>query len=558
MTLSDTHTLYADALAGRRNLVAWGAAGLLPLFLMQLPCALHAIIDANAPEDDSGQIHGIPLRRAGFLAQLDPATTVIVLFAEAKQFGAQIAEQVARYGAFPIVLPYIETRDGPPQACNRSAELLARLRLNRQLREELAASRAHRYEPVPRRALLWIGRLAKGGAERQVTLLAVALRQAGWEVDLVTVRPNAPHTEGWAAQLAEAGVERIVLPGPRDSWQELLSDTPARLRALSLAKWFMAKGLHAIGCTYDVLRQRRPELVVGYMDEGSIVASVAAILAGTPAVLMSGRAHEPNTFPDVTEFPVDKPYLPTVYRALLRQAGVHLSNNSRAGADSYARWLRLPTTKVTVVHNAIEPLSHEGAAQLRARYGIAHDALLMLGVMRLEEEKDPLGFIHTFHALHRLAPRSHALLVGDGSRRGAVEQLVNQLGLRGHLTLAGAQSNPGPFYAVADFVMISSRTEGLCNVALEGQVADRPVFAADVGGIREALAPCLHPYLVRHGEWVRLAETISTCAASAGACAQLGQVAGQYIRNSFSMQQLAAETIAAACARDSSLVPHKS
>jgi len=47
-------------------------------------------------------------------------------------------------------------------------------------------------------------------------------------------------------------------------------------------------------------------------------------------------------------------------------------NNSRAGAESYAEWLRLAPNRIKVVYNALDmgPIDNAAAPAVRSRLGI--------------------------------------------------------------------------------------------------------------------------------------------------------------------------------------------
>lgn len=87
------------------------------------------------------------------------------------------------------------------------------------------------------------------------------------------------------------------------------------------------------------------------------------------------------------------------------------------------------------------------------------------------------------------APATRTLvLVGGGSDRPALEQMVHELGLTEHVWFAGVQSNPYPWISHARLLVLASRNEGLPNVLLEAMALDCMVVATDCPvGPRELL-----------------------------------------------------------------------
>ncbi|MBV8843546.1 MAG: glycosyltransferase [Bryobacterales bacterium] len=145
----------------------------------------------------------------------------------------------------------------------------------------------------------------------------------------------------------------------------------------------------------------------------------------------------------------------------------------------------VPKDGIDIVHNAIASdwglSARQDAAAVRSSLDIPPDARIILSAGRLSKEKDHLTLLK---AVRRL-PAAHVLIVGDGPERPAIEKAIKQLGLKGRATLAGHQPSVAAYYAIADTVVLSSRTEGSPNVLLEAMVSGVPVVATRVGGVPE-------------------------------------------------------------------------
>ena len=78
---------------------------------------------------------------------------------------------------------------------------------------------------------------------------------------------------------------------------------------------------------------------------------------------------------------------------------------------------------------------------------------------------------------------------GDGPDRAALETRSQALGAADRIRFAGFDPAPWQFYAGADVMLVSSRWEGLPNVALEALACGTPVIATpESGGIAEVAA----------------------------------------------------------------------
>lgn len=107
----------------------------------------------------------------------------------------------------------------------------------------------------------------------------------------------------------------------------------------------------------------------------------------------------------------------------------------------------------------------------------------LLVVARLEKEKNIALAIESFA---QSAPRDACLIIlGDGRERRVLERRASVLGIANRVFFEGA-TDPLPYYAAADLVLVPSHYEGYSLVIIEALAAGKPVLATDVGVAREA------------------------------------------------------------------------
>lgn len=122
------------------------------------------------------------------------------------------------------------------------------------------------------------------------------------------------------------------------------------------------------------------------------------------------------------------------------------------------------------------------------------DASRVLFVGRLEAMKGVDTLLHAFAvAIRGLSPDIHLRIVGDGSKRKALESLARELEIDHRVTFVGRITGAELFreFARAEIFCGLSRSEALGNVFLEAQGAGCTVLATNVGGI---------PDIVRNGD----------------------------------------------------------
>lgn len=90
-------------------------------------------------------------------------------------------------------------------------------------------------------------------------------------------------------------------------------------------------------------------------------------------------------------------------------------------------------------------------------------------------------------SLHFLPSNFHLLLVGDGYRKTEFKDLVRNEGLESRVHFLGLRNDIPKILKACDYVILSSKFEGLSLSSLEGMAAKKPVIASDVDGLREVV-----------------------------------------------------------------------
>lgn len=105
-------------------------------------------------------------------------------------------------------------------------------------------------------------------------------------------------------------------------------------------------------------------------------------------------------------------------------------------------------------------------------------------VARFSNQKDQDTLIRAIANL----PDNYVLwLIGDGSRKKLVEQLVEQLHLTNRIKFWGFRTDVPDLLSKSDVVVQSSHFEGFGLAAVEAMASGKPVIASDVDGLREVV-----------------------------------------------------------------------
>jgi glycosyltransferase involved in cell wall biosynthesis len=362
-------------------------------------------------------------------------------------------------------------------------------------------------EAVRRRIVLVCGSLQPGGAERQVAYTVQGL--AGQSVESVHLLCHyltraGGHRYDFFLQMVD-GSGANVREIHRQSTAVDHKSLPERLRGI--AHVLPASLVVDIADLYQEFVRLRPEIVHAWLDWDNVRAGFAAILAGIPKIVLSGRNVNPS------HFMLYQHYMDQAYRTLAQVPNVTLINNSRAGADDYADWIGIPRDRIGVVHNAIDlggrtRAPADAVAALRRSLGIPADAFVMGGVFRLEEEKRPLLWVDTAAAVAKVLPDAWFVVFGQGSMHDRMLRRAKQAGVSNRFVMAGVTDEVPTAMSAMDVMLLASHGEGLPNVLLEAQAVGTPVIATDVGGSREAIDPGVTGWVIASHRPQDLAERI--------------------------------------------------
>ena len=491
--------IHEDLVTGKRKAIGWGISGDIYYRLLQAPYVFESLIDGSQGPLLGQYLADIPVVAPEHLLTYKPDQVVIVIFADIHRFGDEICRQIAQFGNYVIQLPYLAVRDEQylptiitPSLSEQLQVLMHTLRQNRTCSNNAL------------RISLWIHALVKGGAERQMVLLALGLRQLGWQVQFICSRQH--HIEGnhWVRMLEAAGVIFFCLPTFREMWSLLACKSPQRDLARQLAPYFESVMVHDIVTTVDALNDFSPGTIVSYLDDGNVSASMAGLIVGTKYILAAGRNVTPTAFPDLTLYDMNS--LSRYYQTLMALPGCHLFNNSTSGAASYADWLGVLPATIPVVTNAVLPDDPLSKRNVREELGLSADTPILLGCMRLSPEKNPQAFVRVACSVIKNYPEAHAVLLGTGKLEAELRQLISDIGMKQNIHMIGVQEDVFSWLSQANLLVSTSRWEGMSNVILEAQAVGCPVVATDVGGTRETLCHALYPYMVSFGDWDLMVE----------------------------------------------------
>jgi galacturonosyltransferase len=223
-----------------------------------------------------------------------------------------------------------------------------------------------------------------------------------------------------------------------------------------------------------LLKQESPDMVITYSIKPNIYAGLACSMAGIPFcanVQGLGTAFQRKGLAQLVTI---------LYKTALRKAKTVFFENE-GNAQEFLNRKIIPAERATVLSGAGINLS-EYACMPYPENETFH--FLYLG--RIMKEK---GIDELFSAMRRLHEERGSQVVLDlvGFFDDDYETEVNQLVADGIAVFHGFQSDPCPYYAATDCVVLPSYHEGMSNVLLEASATGRPVITSNIHGCKEAV-----------------------------------------------------------------------
>jgi len=359
-----------------------------------------------------------------------------------------------------------------------------------------------------------VNNLAYGGTERQVVVLAKALRERDHVITVLTLHPGG----GLEPELRDAGV---------------------RLRSLEKrGRWDMAGFFVRLG---RALHEERPDILHGYLSTPNIATTLIRPLFPALKTIWGERASNV----DHSQYHWIAGFSNMVSVALSRFPDLHIVN-SWAGLN-HAIGRGYPAAKFAVIPNGIDtdrfrpdPIA---GRELRDIWEVPEHAVLIGRVGRLDVMKDYATFLMAAAQVVPQRRDAYFMCVGDGDVRSRTElqRLAGEIGVADRLLWLPAQTDMNAVYNAFDVACSSSFGEGFPNVVGEAMACGVPCVVTDVGdsallvGDRTFVVPPRDP-----GSLARGIERLLSM--SAAERARVGTQLRQRVIDQFSVARLADAT----------------
>lgn len=325
------------------------------------------------------------------------------------------------------------------------------------------------FETVPRRAPMSAGRIrvvevlatgTSGGAQEHLFGLVSRLDPDRFDVSIVALSPGSA-----VRKMQRAGFDVLVIDEPDDAI--------------------------AVGALAAYLVDARPDILHNHMYRAELVGTRAAIALGEighrrPYVVSTVHSSRIRSEEDRDMLRILTPYMDQLI-AVSTMIEAKLEQEGRTGAH------------IRRIYNGVDLSRYdhtEPCCTLPEEYGMEPGSQIVGVVARLEPEKGHPTLLEAWPTVLRAVPDAYLLIVGEGSRRAALETLARQLRIAHRVVFTGRRDDVPSVTAALDVAVLPSYREAQGLSILEALALSRPVVASNVGGIPEMITDCVNGLLV--------------------------------------------------------------
>jgi len=301
-----------------------------------------------------------------------------------------------------------------------------------------------------RKTAFFVPNLGGGGAQRVIINLTRGLTEQGHDVELVVAKATGP----------------------------LLDDVPEGVRLVDLG----SRGtLSSLPRLVKYIKRERPAAMLSTMSHCNVVAILARWFSRTDMRLIV-RETNTLTFHEYRTPSARERIVFYLMMLLYNKADVIVANSLDTATDLATHGIA-DEDRVIVIHNPVVSFDLLEKQNEPVEHPWFRDSTVpvVIGIGRLHAQKDYETLIRAF-SIVRKDRTAHLLILGEGTERNRLLDIVKELGLEDFVEFHGFVSNPHAFISRASILALSSRWEGFGNVLVEALAAGTPVVSTDCPG----------------------------------------------------------------------------
>lgn len=168
--------------------------------------------------------------------------------------------------------------------------------------------------------------------------------------------------------------------------------------------------------------------------------------------------------------------------------------------------------KMCIIENGIDFTKFENSdkyrEEIRKRYNINDNEIVIGVVGRLTEQKDPMTSIKAFKLVQEQNKNVEFMFIGSGEMENDVLEYARQNNIEDKIIITGWVHNVEKYIPALDIAILPSKWEGFGLVLIEYMACNKPIIATKTGGITDIIKNEKNGYLIEIENEKQLANSI--------------------------------------------------
>ena len=361
---------------------------------------------------------------------------------------------------------------------------------------------------MKRKILFLIWALEVGGAERLLVALAKKIPKDKYDITIGCITRKGL----WATELEACGI-KVVSLNKKVGFDPTLLPKICRL-----------------------IKNEDPDLINTHLWTADLWGRLGAFITNKSPVI-------------VTEQNVDvwKKWYHRILDWLLFLKTDYVICVSNEVARFYKEAFHIPSRKIRMIPNAIDLARFDIGRQegsLRNKLRLDKSKFIFVCAARLHPQKAHEVLIRSAAMLQAQGEKNfEILIVGEGERRGSLEQMVAKLGLSNYIKFLGLREDIPEIFLASNAFILSSDYEGLPLTILEAMAARLPIIATDVGGNSQVVIDGKTGFLVPPRKPEALASAMFKIMKDREAAMQMGRKGRGVVESEYSIDAITYKTL---------------
>jgi glycosyltransferase involved in cell wall biosynthesis len=281
---------------------------------------------------------------------------------------------------------------------------------------------------------------------------------------------------------------------------------------------------------------RRYDVLHCHLLASNVIAKPLAALCGIPVRINHDHCNDKLADPRRWALPAD------TWTNRFSSHVIAVSESTRAFVEQHEH---VPAERTSTIHNGIDCATFrprlELRAQTRRRFDLPEDAVIIGGIGRLTHQKNFALFLEIAAQTLQRHPQAFFVIAGTGEEEAALRAQAEALGISARLRFLGYVADMAALYPALDFLLLTSRFEGLPITILEAMATGVPIVASRLDGIAEVLADREDAALIEPGSVHAFSNVLCELIEKPALAASFAEKALAKVRRDYSAERMTRE-----------------